>query len=155
PLNDIINRQAFLGYVKFRGAVYALGTFDGNIDRHTQTSQIARTTDFRAWEILAKESELPRRYFYHPFVFRDKLWIIGGSDDSGKYSDAWTSSDGIHWSKAAERLPFGKRAGQHFIVFRDQLFMLDRDAWVSPDGITWKLLTPSIAEGEIFGYSAE
>src|SRR5260221_12432489 len=28
-LKDIVNRQAFLDYVKFKGAIYALGTFDG------------------------------------------------------------------------------------------------------------------------------
>ena len=30
-LSDIINRQAFLDYVKFNGAIYALGTLDENI----------------------------------------------------------------------------------------------------------------------------
>lgn len=77
-LTNIVKNQAFLDYVVFKGAVYALGTFEGNIGRFTQTSQIARTTDFRTWEILAAESNLPERFFYHPFVFQDKIWIIGG-----------------------------------------------------------------------------
>ncbi len=155
PLTDIINRQAFLGYVKHKGAVYALGTFDGNIEHYTQTSQIARTTDFKTWEVLAKESNLPKRFFYHPFVFSDKFWIIGGEDANGKYSDAWTSSDAVYWSKVADNLPFGKRAGQRFIEFKGNLVMLAQDAWISPDGLHWKLLTASIAEGEIYGYSPE
>jgi hypothetical protein len=154
-LTNIIGGQAFLGYVKFREAVYALGTFHGNIERFTQTSQIARTSDYKHWEILAEQSSLPRRYFYHPFVFGGKIWIIGGEDASGKHDDAWSSSDGVHWTKVAETLPFGKRAGQHFVTFRNKLYMLDFDAWVSSDGIRWNLLTAKIADGNIFGYSVE
>jgi hypothetical protein len=154
-LKNIINRQAFLDYVKFKGAIYALGTFDGNIEHYTQTTQIAKTSDYRHWEILAKESNLPRRFFYHPIVFQDKIWIFGGEDAAGKYSDAWVSSDAVHWMKIAENLSFGKRSGQHFVNYKDKLYMLDVDAWVSSDGLQWTLLTPRIAEGNIFGYSVE
>jgi hypothetical protein len=154
-LTDIINRQAFLDYVKFKGAIYALGTFDGNIERYTQTTQIARTSDFKRWEILSKNSNLPKRFFYHPFVFQDKIWFIGGEDAEGKYNDVWDSPDAVHWTKVADALPFGKRSGQHVVLFRDRLYMLDYDAWVSSDGLHWTLLTPKIAEGNIFGYSAE
>jgi hypothetical protein len=154
-LTDIVNRQAFLDYVKFRGAVYALGTFDGNIERYTQTTQIARTYDFKRWEILARSSNLPRRFFYHPFVFHDKIWIIGGEDATGTYNDAWVSADAVHWTKAASDLPFGKRAGQQFVSFRDTLYMLDHDVWISPDALHWTLRSPAIAQGKIYGYSVE
>jgi hypothetical protein len=154
-LRNILGGQAFLDYVMFQGAVYALGTFEGNIERHRLGSQIARTTDFRSWQILAERSNLPARYFYHPFVFSDTLWIVGGADDSGSYDDAWQSADAVHWTKVATGLPFGKRAGQRFIVFRDILYMLDRDVWMSQDGRHWQEVTAKIADGEIFGYSVE
>jgi hypothetical protein len=154
-LTNIVKNQAFLDYVKFRGAVYALGRFEGNIERYSQTTQIARTTDFRSWEILVRDSNLPKRFFYHPFVFQDKLWIVGGEDATGKFSDAWVSSDAVRWTKVADDLPCGKRAGQHFVVFKDRLYMLDFDVWVSSDGLRWELLTRQIAEGDIFGYSVE
>lgn len=154
-LADIVRNQGFMDYVRFNGYIYGLGTFEGNIERHTQTTQIARTKDLRTWEIVAAESSLPKRYFYHPFEFRWKLWIIGGADDTAKYADAWVSDDAVRWTKAADNLPFGKRAGQHFLVFGEKLYMLDYDAWVSTDGLEWKLLTPKITGGEIFGYSPE
>jgi len=154
-LTDAVENQGFLDYVRFKGAVYALGTFKGNIERFTQTTRIARTTDFAHWEILARESNLPKRFFYHPFVFQDRLWIVGGEDKEKKYSDAWTSTDAIHWSKVADKLPFGDRAGQRFLEFNGKLYMLAHDVWVSSDGIHWTLLTPKIADGDIFGYSAE
>ena len=154
-LKNIVKNQGFLSYIKFKGNIYGLGTFDGNIERYTQTTQIARTSDFKHWEILAKDSNLPKRFFYHPFVFQNKLWVVGGEDAADKYSDAWVSSDAVHWTKIADNLPFGKRAGQHFVVFKESLYMLDNDVWVSSDGLEWKLLTPKIAEGDIFGYSVE
>ena len=154
-LANVVKNQGFLSYVQFQGSIYGLGTFDGNIERNTQTTQIARTSDMKSWNVLAAESNLPRRYFYHPFVFRGMIWIIGGEDATGKYNDAWVSSDGVQWRKITDNLPFGKRAGQHFVVFRDSLYMLDYDCWVSPDGEHWKLLAPKIADGEIYGYSAE
>ena len=154
-LINIVKNQGFLSYIRFKGNIYALGTFDGNIERYIETTQIARTSDFRSWEILSTESNLPRRYFFHPFIFQNKIWIIGGEDSSGKYSDAWVSSDAVHWTKVADNLPFGKRAGQHFVVFKDSLYMLDYDSWISSDGFHWKLLTSKIADGDIFGYSVE
>ncbi len=154
-LTNILNNNAFLDYVKFKGAIYALGTFEGNIEHHSQTSQIARTTDFKRWEILAKNSSLPKRFFYHPFVFQNKIWIIGGEDDAGTYADAWTSPDAIHWTSVADNLPFGKRAGQQFIVFNNTIYMLSDDVWVSSNGLNWSQLTPKIADGDIFGYSPE
>ena len=46
-------------YVVFHDAVYALGTMTGNyLDLHL-TSRIARTRDFKRWELLAEESNLP------------------------------------------------------------------------------------------------
>lgn len=155
PLRNILGGQAFLDYVQFQGAVYALGTFEGNIERHRMTTQIARTRDFATWEIVAEGSSLPRRFFHHPFVFRDTLWIIGGEDDAGRYDDAWQSADGVRWTRVATGLPFGKRAGQRFVVFHDILYMLDHDVWMSTDARHWQQVAASIADGEIFGYAAE
>lgn len=154
-LTNIVGNQAFLDYVVFEEAVYALGTFAGNIQQFTQTAQIARTTDFKGWQILSVESDLPRRFFCHPFVFQNTLWIIGGEDSAGRHDDGWASTDAVHWTKVAENLPFGNRSGQRFVVFKEKLYMLDRDVWVSSDGLRWTMLTPEIAEGEIFGYSPE
>jgi len=152
-LMDVVKNQGFLDYVEFKGAIYGLGTLEGNIEHFTQTTQIARTSDYARWEILARESNLPRRFFYHPFVFRDKIWIIGGTDKLRTYMDAWNSDDAVHWTKVADSLPFGDRSGQHFLAFRKKLFMIDNDVWTSSDGIHWEQLTTQIADGDIYGNS--
>lgn len=151
-LTNILKNQAFLDYVEFNGAIYALGTFSGSISDHILTTQVARTTDMKKWEILAKQSSLPKRFFYHPFVFQNKIWIISGNDGQTVYNDAWASADGINWQKIADNLPFGAQHSQHFVVFKNQIYMLSQDVWSSKDGIEWVQVSDAIAPYAINGY---
>jgi len=154
-LPNAINNLAFLDYVEFDGAIYGLGYFNGNIERYTQTSVITRTTDMRSWETIANASELPQRFFYHPFVFQNKIWIIGGEDSDEQFSDIWNSPDGVHWKKEKEDLPFGKRSNSQVVELNGKLFLLNNDVWSSTDALNWELVTEEIVPGEmIFGYAA-
>lgn len=160
PLTNVVKNNAFLHYVWFKNALYSLGTFDGNVEHYTFTSAISRTSDMRNWETLAAESNLPKRFFYHPFVFNDKIWIIGGNDGSNQFdeannvSDIWNSADGVKWIKQASNLPFGKRANSQFVFFKDKIYMLNNDVWSSPDGLIWTKVTDRLASENIFGYAA-
>ena len=153
PLSNIVTNQGFLDYVFFKGSLFGLGTFAGNIEHFTQTTAIHVTTDMKNWKLLANESSLPKRFFYHPFVFKDKIWIIGGSDGTQEFSDAWNSADGVHWKKIAESLPFGRRQNCQFVHFKGKLFMLSNDVWSSTDGIRWTIECERLANEEISGYT--
>ncbi len=98
-LSNPISNLAFLDYVQFNGAIYGLGYFMGNIEQFEFRPEIYKTTDFKTWATISKTSNLPKRFFYHPFVFDNKIWIIGGEDKNTKYSDIWNSDDGIQWTK--------------------------------------------------------
>lgn len=155
-LSNPISNLAFLDYVKFNGAIYGLGYFQGNIERFEFRPEIYRTTDIRNWATISKTSNLPRRFFYHPFIFDDKIWIIGGEDESTKYSDIWSSEDAITWAKQKEDLPFGKRSGSQIVTLNNTLYLLNNDVWSSADGLNWQKVTDEIVKGEqIFGYSAQ
>lgn len=41
----------------------------------------------RNWEVIAEKSDLPERFFYHPFVLNNKIWIIGGSNGTDQFPD--------------------------------------------------------------------
>ena len=153
-LENIIKNNGFLDYVWFNNSLLGLGTFTGNIEHYALTTAIHKTSDMRHWEVLADSSNLPRRFFYHPFVFRGKLWIVGGGTEYEMFSDIWSSTDGVHWTVQAKNLPFGKRQESQFVVFKNKLFMLNNDVWSSPDAIHWIQETPRLASEEIFGYSA-
>lgn len=154
-INSIYN-LAFLDYIFFNNAVYGLGFLKGNIEEFYFKSEIYKTTNFKNWETVSTTSNLPKRFFYHPFVFENKIWIIGGEDKNNKYSDIWNSNDGINWIKIKDDLPFGKRSGSQVVMLNNKLYLLDNDVWVSTNGIDWQKLTDEIVRGEqLFGYSAQ
>jgi len=154
-LTNSINNLAFLKYINFNNAVYGLGHFEGNIEQFKFKPEIYKTTDFKQWDTISKNSNLPNRFFYQPFVFDNKIWIIGGEDKNTQYSDIWNSADGIIWIKQKDNLPFGKRSNSKVVEFNGALYLLNNDVWTSNDGLKWKLLTKELIEGqEIFGYSA-
>jgi hypothetical protein len=160
PLTNVLKNNAFLDYVWFKNALYSLGTFEGNVERYQFTSSISRTYDMKNWEHIAIESNLPKRFFYHPFVFKDKIWIIGGNDGSNNFdgannfSDVWNSDDGVKWIKQADNLPFGKREHSQVVLFNEKLYLLNSDVWTSDDGINWTQVTDRLAAEQIFGYAS-
>lgn len=154
PLPNSISNLGFLKYVYANGTVYGLGHFEGNIERFTFKPEIYKTTDFQHWDTIAN-SNLPNRYFYEPFVFNNKIWIIGGEFKNIQYADIWNSADGIVWTMQKDNLPFGKRIRSQIIDLNGTLYLLNNDVWTSQDGLEWKLLTNELIKGEeIFGYSA-
>lgn len=155
PLSNVIDNHAFLDYVVFKDVVYGLGYFEGNIETFSFKPNIYRTTNIQFWELLSEQSNLPNRFFYHPFVFEDKLWIIGGEDKNSQYAGIWNSEDGIHWVKQKEQLPFGKRSSSFIVQLKHKLYLLNNDVWGSTDGLNWQKGTDAIVQGEqIFGYAA-
>ena len=155
PLPNAIHNLAFLDYVYFKGALYGLGHFEGNIEQFRFRPEIYQTKDFRQWTVLSEKSNLPDRFFYHPFVFDNKIWIIGGEDKNTQYADIWNSEDGIVWVKQKDNLPFGKRSGSQVVNLNGKLFLFDNDVWSSSDGLNWQQETAEIIKGvKIFGYAA-
>lgn len=154
-LTNAIHNLAFLDYVQFKDTIFGLGHFEGNIETFTFKPEIYKTTDFKHWVTLSTQSNLPKRFFYHPFVFDNKIWIIGGEDKNNKYADIWNSTDGINWTKQKDDLPFGKRSGSQIVLLKDQLYLLDNDVWQSSDGLNWQKISNEIIPGvPIFGYKA-
>jgi hypothetical protein len=95
-------------------------------------------------------------FFYHPFVFENKIWIIGREDKNRKYADIWNSSDGVKWAKQKDDLPFGPRSNSQVVEMNGKLYLLNNDVWVSSDALNWTKLTNEIVRGEeIFGYSPQ
>jgi hypothetical protein len=154
-LPNAINNHAFLDYVHFKGAVYGLGYFNGNIEQFTFRPEIHRTRDFVKWETLSRNSNLPPRFFYHPFVFQEKIWIVGGEDKATKYADVWNSPDGIRWRRVKDKLAFGERSNSQIVELEGRLYLLNNDVWTSTNALDWERVTPEIVPGEqIFGYTA-
>lgn len=154
-LTNSIHNLAFLDYVQLNDAILGLGHFEGNIESYSFKPTIFKTTDRENWAVLSTKSNIPKRFFYHPFVFNNKIWIIGGSDGTRDFADIWSSRDGVVWKKEADNLPFGKRNGQQFEVLNGKIYMLSNDVWVSNDAINWTKVTDEIVKGvRLFGYES-
>ncbi|HNL66191.1 MAG TPA: hypothetical protein PKL81_13940 [Ferruginibacter sp.] len=154
-LPNSIDNLAFLDYVQFNNSILGLGYFKGNIEHFQFRPTIYQTTDMVNWKILADESNLPHRFFYHPFVFLGKIWIIGGTDGNRSFADVWNSPDGVHWTKQADNLPFGERNGSQFVVLNSRVYMINNDVWSSADGLNWVQEAKELVSGEnIHGYTA-
>lgn len=148
PLTNSIYNLAFLDYVQFNDAVYGLGHFEGNIEQFNFRPIVSRTENFNTWDTIALNSNLPKRFFYHPFVFDNKIWILGGEDKYTQYADVWNSADGINWIKQKDNLPFGKRSNAQVVLLKEKLFLIGQDVWSSTDALNWQKETDEILKGE-------
>jgi hypothetical protein len=147
-LTNSIYNLAFLKYVSFKNAVYGLGHFEGNIEHFTFRPEIYKTTDFKHWDTVSKNSNLPNRFFYHPFVFDHKIWIVGREDKNTQYADIWNSPDGIVWTKQKDNLPFGKRSRNQIVELNGKLYLIGQDIWSSTDALNWIKVTDEILPKE-------
>ena len=156
-LQDSGLNSAYLKYVQFNGAIYALGSMTGNYESFTISTKIVRTRDFMNWETVAESSNLPKRIFYGAAVFNNKIWMIGGYDGKSYQNDVWNSADGVIWKKVANA-PWSPRNAGVVTVFQDKIWMLGgsvidgqtennrnstKEIWTTLDGVTWKQERPS------------
>jgi hypothetical protein len=147
-------------YVQFNDAIYALGTMEGNHTEMRVGSRIARTRDFRHWQVVAETSELPSRIFYGAVVFKNLIWLMGGFDGKNYYNDVWNSPDGVHWTRVAGTVGWSPRNVGAVVVFKDRIWMIGGgvidgtpsnnansggEVWSSSDGINWRLETDKMA----------
>lgn len=155
--------SAYQKYVQLGDAVYALGAMEGNYTNMRLSSVIRRTRDFRHWETLAAESNLPARVFYGAVVFQSKIWLMGGYDGKRYYNDVWNSADGVRWQRVTERAAWSLRnVGGAAVVFNNRIFIIGggvidgerntnprsgQEIWSSADGINWSLLPGQRARG--------
>lgn len=152
PLPPSGLNSAYQKYVQFNGAVYALGTMQGNYLDLRMTSRIMRTTDFTRWEVVAATSNLPKRVFYGAVVHGGKIWLIGGFDGTRYYNDVWSSTDAVHWTRVVEHAGWTPRNVEMAVSFKNRLWIMGggvidgqpdpnpnskRETWYSDDGVRW------------------
>lgn len=153
PLPPSGLNSGYQEYVRLGDAVYALGTMTGNyLDLHL-TSRIARTRDFRTWEVVAPASNLPARVFYGAVTFNNRVWLMGGFDGRRYHNDVWSSADAVHWVLETPDAGWSARTVDQVVVFRGRMWLIGggvidgerdpnpdakREVWSSADGVHWE-----------------
>lgn len=79
-----------------------------------------------------------------PFVFRDRLWLLGGNTDY-----VWVSDDGVNWTSAPSLPSFAARGSPAILLLNEKLWMIGgydigrgrnfEEVWISTDAHRWDL----------------
>src|SRR5271157_2452943 len=74
------------------------------------------------WVKLTDSAGFSPRDSCGEFVYRDRLWILGGWMDSYKDPprDVWSSPDGVVWTKATQQAPWKHSDFPMTVVFKDR-----------------------------------
>lgn len=109
-------------------------------------------TTGETWNLATANAPFEGRSSHATLSFDNKMWIIGGGSDKGKYNDTWSSSDGVSWAKVTSKAPWTARFSFASGVFDNKMWILGgydgtykNDVWYSSDGITWTQATQNAA----------
>lgn len=139
----------------FRDKMWMMGGWHGGRLAHASGSnEVWSTADGKEWTRETKAAGWSPRLAAPGVVFRDKMWILGGSqqyyfgNDGDLRSDIWSSEDGKEWAQVTAKAPWAPRAYHAAVAFRDKLWVfgggnylpnyeIRNDVWSSPDGVNW------------------
>ncbi len=110
--------------------------------------------DTVSWSEATSDASWSARYAHSSVVFKDKIWVLGGSSGNSNTSDVWYSSNGISWSEATSDAGWEARSSQSSVVFDDEIWVLgNSDWWSSQNGVSWTKITDNEGWGSRSGQS--
>ncbi|MFK7811490.1 MAG: kelch repeat-containing protein [Maribacter sp.] len=130
-----------------KGIAYSWFVETNDINGNSSKSETFNfTTEHIDVTLVTENAAFSKRSFSSTTVFNDKIWVIGGKDESDNVlSDIWSSTDGLNWTLVTDVAPFGPINAQSVIVFNNKMWMysgsngviLNNKIWSSEDGINW------------------
>lgn len=141
----------------FKDQMWFMGGWtNGRIAGHGATSEVWSSTDGKNWKHVTPKAEWSPRAAAGAVVFKDRMWILGGTenyyfgDDSHLKNDVWSSADGQHWTQATAAAPWSPRSYLQAAVLGDKMYVIaggnyvptyhaKNDVWSSTDGVNWTL----------------
>ena len=84
-------------------------------------NEVWSSTDGKKWQLIKPNTFLDNsfdgdadwegRHTGGYVIHNDKMWLVGGDVNQGHYqNDVWNSSDGKHWTRVTNNVPWGPRA---------------------------------------------
>lgn len=138
--------------VVFNNKLWVIGgsgypTFGNTNVNGVAYNDVWNTTDGNTWTKVTDAAAFLPRSNPSVFVYKDKIWLIGGIDNGKNYlNDVWTSTDGLTWTEVATVTDFTARQGHRVVVHNNQVLLIggetaegtQADLWVSEDdGVNW------------------
>jgi hypothetical protein len=118
----------------------------------TNTDKVWKSINGKEWtETTFKGARFSGRIFHRCLVYNNRLWVMGGTDDTGAYlSDVWYTEDLEHWVKMCDNAPWGPCAGFGCCVWDRRMWVIGgvcsenqravakTGVWYSRNGMNWK-----------------
>ncbi len=134
------------------------GWYNGRLPGHSAGNEVWWSTDGATWHLAANKAAWSPRLAAGALVFKNKMWILGGTEDyyfgdeRNVKNDVWSSRDGKTWEQATGRAAWPPRAYHAAVVHDGKMWILGggnyvpqyratSDVWSSPDGVTWTKAT--------------
>ena len=149
------------GAVVFQSKMWLLGGWNPANTPDTN-DEVWSSSDGANWDFICK-APWERRHMAGWLTYNDRLWVIGGDNNSGHYqNDVWSSVDGLNWVEETASVPWANRATQYTVVFNNLMWLMGgqqmnsdsdggadiipgtayNDVYSSPDGKSWTLVSP-------------
>ncbi|MDD2715235.1 MAG: Ig-like domain-containing protein [Candidatus Wallbacteria bacterium] len=101
------------------------------------------STDGANWVQATDNAAFSPRCAQTSFVYDDKMWVIGGCDESNCFNDIWYSTDGVNWVQATASADFTPRSLHTGFVYENKMWLIAgqddngdylQDVWYSDSG---------------------
>ena len=133
------------------GRMWVIG---GNSSYSTgnEFADVWSSADGVTWQQATAAAAFGPRYGLRAASFAGKLWVFGGRDAAGSYSQSqiWSSADGATWTLETDNAAFGGTGNFQIAEFQGQLWKTggrDDAVYRSADGVNWVLVTDSAPFG--------
>lgn len=133
------------------GWYYDEGSYEGGYINDHYTKEVWYSEDGIHWHLATDKAAFHERRHHGSVVFKDKMWVIGGSyrEETSEiyeyFNDVWYSEDGIEWTLAASEGEFPTISTPELVVFDDKIWIIGgqnpngivNEIWYSSDGVNW------------------
>ena len=85
------------------------------------------TTDLSAqvqWKQVTTSAEWQARFQHSAVVFNNKMWVMGGINDTIAINDVWYSKNGLKWMQASSNPGWSGRSCFTSVVFNDKIWVI-------------------------------
>ena len=137
------------------------GWYNGRMPGYEAGHEVWSSTDGARWKQATKGAGWSARIAAAAVVFRNKMWILGGTedyyfgDDKSLKNDVWSSADGKHWTLECESAPWTPRAYHQAVVLDGRIYVFGggsyvpkyetrSDVWSSSDGANWEKVADDV-----------
>lgn len=141
--------------LSFNNALWILGGTASGV-----TKDVYYSANGTSWSLKTNNAPWGKRTNFAGEVFNGKMWVFGGLEDIGSSvyqgrNDAWSSTDGITWTRETANAGWSERSYHSTAVFNNKIWVFGglsngsvlNDVWYSSDGINWTQATSNAGWG--------